>query len=177
MNENIQISRLAKRVAALEAESAIRQVVARYMEICDSLDEHAPMEELGLLFCKDAVWEGSGKKYAESFGGHKGRQAIVSFLDGYRKPRPHFDSNVHFLTSEALAVDGEVASGTWVMLQTPSFASGESFVLAARLHLQFAYEEDCWRIQHFKTTNLFGRPIEGGWHSQATIPTPRPITS
>ncbi len=177
MNDNIQISRLAKRVEALEAESAIRKLVARYMEICDALDEHAPMEELGSLFCKDAIWEGSGKKYAKSFGGHKGREAIVGFLDTYRTPNPHFASNVHFLTSEALAVDGETASGTWVMLQTPSFSSGESFVLAARLHLKFAFEDEKWRIQHFKTTNLLGRPIEGGWHSKAAIPTPKPTTS
>lgn len=167
-----QIAKLQSQVHALEAESVIRRVVARYMEICDDLKPDTPMEELGSLFCKDAVWTGSGKKYSDAFGGHKGREAIVTFLQGYCEPTPHFAGNVHFLTSESLYVRGKRASGSWVMLQTPSFASGESFVLAARLNLNFAFEEGAWRISQFSTTNLFGRPIDGGWHSNAPIPTP-----
>lgn len=167
-----QINALQKRVAALEAESAIRAVVARYMEICDDLGPDAPMKELGQLFSKDAVWVGSGKAYKKAFGGHKGRDAIVAFLDTYRTPKPHFASNVNFLTSESLNVRGERATGSWVMLQTPSFAVGESFILAARLQLNFKFEDGAWRISQFQTTNLFGRPIEGGWHSSAPIPVP-----
>lgn len=167
-----QIAKLQAQVSALEAESAIRRVVARYMEICDDLTPDAPLDELGSLFSKDAVWVGSGKKYSKAFGGHKGRKAIVSFMETYCKPSPHFEANVHFLTSESLYVRGQKASGSWVMLQTPSFATGESFVLAARLNLEFAFEDDAWRIAKFSTTNLFGRPIDGGWHSNAPIPTP-----
>ena len=167
-----QISKLQKQVHALEAESAIRRLVSRYMEICDDLKADAPLDELGSLFCKDAVWVGSGKKYSKTFGGHKGRKAIISFMQTYCEPKPHFAANVHFLTSESLYVRGQKASGSWVMLQTPSFSSGESFVLAARLNLEFAYEDEAWRIARFSTTNLFGRPIDGGWHSNAPIPTP-----
>ena len=167
-----KISNLQTRLSALEAESAIRSVVARYMEICDDLGPDAPMEELGSLFSENAIWEGKGKKYSKAFGGHKGRAEIVAFLNTYRAPKPHFASNVHFLTSETLKVRSNKADGSWVMLQTPSFASGESFVLAARLSLGFAFEQDAWRISRFRTTNLFGRPIKGGWHSSAPIPTP-----
>ncbi|MFC3051990.1 nuclear transport factor 2 family protein [Kordiimonas pumila] len=167
------ITDLEQRLSALEAEGAIRRVVARYMEICDALGPDTPMDELGDLFTEDAVWEGSGEKYGKAFGGHKGREAIVAFLDTYRKPKPHFASNVHFLTSEALTVNGTQAVGTWVMLQTPSFNTGESFVLAARLRLKFKYEHGYWRIDRFRTTNLFGRPIKGGWHSSAPIPVPQ----
>ena len=167
-----QIAKLQAQVNVLEAESAIRRVVSRYMEICDDLTPDAPLEELGALFCKEAVWVGSGKKYSKAFGGHKGRKAIISFMETYCAPTPHFASNVHFLTSESLYVRGQKATGSWVMLQTPSFANGESFVLAARLNLEFSYEDDAWRISKFSTTNLFGRPIDGGWHSKAPIPTP-----
>ena len=169
-----QIAKLQSRLDALEAESAIRATVARYMEICDDLGPDAPMDELGKLFSKNAVWVGSGKTYKKAFGGHKGRDAIVSFLTTYCKPRPHFSSNVHFLTTETISVRGSKATGTWVMLQTPTFATDESFVLAARLSLKFIREDDVWRISRFQTTNLLGRPIEGGWHSSAPIPTPSP---
>ncbi len=172
MKSPIDISALAKRVARLEAESAIRAVVARYMEICDQLDADTPMDELAGLFCKDARWEGAGKKYKGTFGTHIGRAAIVAFLETYRTPEPHFRSNVHFLTSEKISVDGSTAQGTWVMFQTPTFSSGESFIMAARLHLSFELEDANWRIKSFRTTNLLGRPIDGGWHSRASIPVP-----
>jgi len=167
-----QIAKLQSRIEALEAEGEIRRLVARYMEICDALGPDAPLDELGRLFASNAVWSGAGKRYGKAFGGHKGREAIVAFLRGYCEPDPHFSLNVHFLTSESLRVSGKKAHGAWVMLQTPSFAAGESFVLAARLSLEFCVEEGAWRISRFATTNLFGRPIAGGWHSTAPIPVP-----
>lgn len=168
-----QIAQLQRDVRALQAEGEIRRVVARYMEICDDLGPDAPMDELGQLFCTEAVWEGKGKRYENAFGGHIGRAAIVAFLNTYAAPAPHFASNVHFVTTEHLTVDDDTAVGSWVMLQTPSFSNGESFVLAARLTLSFQVEDGAWRIARFKTTNLFGRPIDGGWHSKAPIPTPQ----
>ncbi len=172
VDADISLSALAKRVAALEAEGQIRRLVARYMELCDQLSPETPLDQLGALFTRDAVWQGGGARYKSAFGGHQGREAIVGFLATYCDP-PHFASNVHFLTSEALTVSGDTAEGAWVMLQTPSFACGESFVLAARLTLAFKVEDGCWRISRFQTTNLLGREIEGGWHSQAPIPVPQ----
>lgn len=165
---------LNDRIAALEAEGAIRRLVARYMEICDALDADAPMAELGALFTKDATWQGAGAKYGATFGGHRGREAIVAFLNSYCEPAPHFAANAHFLTSESIAVDGEAAEGSWVMLQTPTFAGGASFLMAARLNLTFKIEDGQWRIDRFATENLFSRPIDGGWNVDAPIPVPRP---
>ncbi|MFC7291377.1 nuclear transport factor 2 family protein [Hirschia litorea] len=167
-----QISKLSARLDALEGESRIRGLVARYMEICDELTPETPYDELGELFSKDAVWVGTGNKYKTAFGGHKGREEIVNFLKEYGDPKPHFSSNVHFLTSENLLVKSKTATGSWVMLQTPTFSNEQSFVLAARLNLKFKVETGKWRISQFSTTNLFGRPVEGGWHSNAPIPTP-----
>lgn len=167
-----QIKVLAERVAALEAESEIRAVVARYMEICDALDADAPMDELGQLFATDAVWQGKGEKYDATFGGHEGRDAIVAFLNTYRAPTPHFAGNLHILGCENVAVDGQRATGTWVMMQTPTFNEGGAFLMAARLNLSFRVEQDRWRIHRFATENLFSRPIEGGWNIDAPIPVP-----
>lgn len=167
-----QIAKLMKRVDALESEAAIRGVMARYMEICDDLGPGTPMDELGALFSSKAVWEGAGKAYKDAFGDHVGRDAIVRFLDTYRHPEPHFVSNAHFLTSEVIEVSGRKAHGSWVMLQTPSFRTGESFILAARLSVDFKLEDGAWRISRFRTSNLLKRAIEGAWRTDAQLPTP-----
>jgi len=168
-----QIDALSDRVRSLESEGEIRRVVARYMEICDALDADAPMNELGELFTTDAQWAGKGEKYGAAFGGHEGRKAIVAFLNSYREPTPHFGGNVHILGCESVSVDGEQAIGTWVMLQTPTFEVGGSFLMAARLILAFKIEDGRWRIHRFSTVNLFSRPIEGDWNVDMPIPVPQ----
>ena len=162
---------ILRRLDALEAESAVRAVLARYVEICDDLPAHDLARDLGPLFTEDAVWAGKGDRYGDAFGGHRGRKAILAFLEGYRRPA-HFRSNVHFLTSESVDVDGDTASGTWVMLQTPTFHDGQSFALAARLHVEFRRENDAWAISRFATTNLLGRSVDGPWSAPTPIPTP-----
>ncbi|MEM1104396.1 MAG: nuclear transport factor 2 family protein [Pseudomonadota bacterium] len=171
--DNERIAQLEARVAQLEAAEEIRAVIARYFEICDRLDASAPMEELGQLFSDGAVWQGKGAKYQKDFGGHRGRDEIVAFLDRHRSPSPHFAHNVHFLTTETLTVDGETAKGTWVMLQTPTFHTGEAFALSARIAASFTKENGAWRISNFGTTNLFSRRIEGRWDQGDAIPKPQ----
>lgn len=159
------------RLAALEAEASIRRVMTRYMELCDHLDEQTPMDELGDLFTHDAVWAGKGARYAEAFGGHEGRAAIVAMLDGYRRPKPHFALNAHFLCSESIAVNGVQAQGSWMMLQTSTYASGASDLRSARLEVEFRFEDGMWRIARFTTENIFSRPVSS-WISHAEIPVP-----
>ncbi len=171
LTDHARLAELERRLFTLEAESAIRGLVARYMEICDDLDPHTDFDELGSLFGENAKWLGGGASYEQAFGVHNGRAEIVAFLRGYAEP-PHFASNAHFLTSETINVDGETAEGSWMMLQMPSFACGESFVLAAQLKLGFVFEDGAWRIDRFLTTNLLDRQIEGQWRNDSKIPTP-----
>ncbi len=167
----LQSLSVEQRLASLEAQAVVRAVLGRYMTICDTLSRDTNLSELGELFTTNARWEGAGARYAADFGGHVGRSAIVAFLGSYCDP-PHFTSNAHFLTSESISVDGDTARGQWTMLQLPEFARGEAFVLAARLLVDFNIEDDCWRIAHFRTTNLVNRPITGSWQSGAPIPSP-----
>lgn len=162
---------IVARLEALEAESAVRRVVADYMRLCDSLGPDTPMDELGALFTVNAVWEGKGARYGAVFGRHEGRTAIVAMLDAYRGPEPHFAMNAHFLASETIAVEGETAKGSWTMLQTSTYASGASDLRAARLEVSFAREDGRWRIAHFQTGALFSRPVDH-WDSAAPVPVP-----
>lgn len=160
-----------QRLRRFESQHAVRACMNRYMALCDALDEHTPLNELAGLFTTDAIWEGKGARYANSFGGYRGREAIAAMFAGYMQLPAHFALNVHFLTSELIEVDAETAFGTWVMLQTSTFASGASHLNAARLSVTFAVEDGQWRMAHFQTENLFGRPVSG-WNSDAPLPVP-----
>ncbi|MDH1264785.1 nuclear transport factor 2 family protein [Pseudomonas sp. GD03944] len=162
---------LEARLHQLESENAVRACMNRYMVLCDALDARTPLDELAGLFTADAIWEGKGAKYAKSFGGYQGREAIRAMFAGYMTEPAHFALNVHFLCSELIRVEGDEANGSWVMLQTSTFASGASHLNAARLTVRFREEEGTWRMAHFQTENLFGRPVEA-WNSDAHLPVP-----
>lgn len=162
---------LASRVLRLEAEHEIRAVMMRYMELCDRLDADTPMDELAALFTANAVWTGKGARYGTAFGGHEGREAIVAMLDRYRGPLPHFAMNAHFLGSETIKLEGERGKGSWMMLQTSTYADGRSDLRAARIKAGFAFEEARWRIARFETENLFSRPVDR-WDDPAEVPVP-----
>ncbi|MND80597.1 SnoaL-like domain protein [compost metagenome] len=165
------VQELEKRLRYFESQQAVRACMNRYMELCDALDANTPLDELAGLFTREAVWEGKGAKYAKSFGGYRGREAIRAMFATYMKPPAHFALNVHFLTSELIEVAGDQATGSWVMLQTSTFSSQSSHLNAARLTVRFAQEEGQWRMSHFQTENLFGRPVSA-WNSEAPLPVP-----
>jgi SnoaL-like domain len=149
---------LLRRLARLEAEQAVRRVMTRYMRLCDQPDAGFPIAELGALFTTDAIWEGGGSTYGVAFGQHEGRGAIMEFIESFRHPKSHFTLNVHFLTSEDIVPNGDMAEGSWIMLQLSTYADGHSSVLSARITARFAIEDDAWRIAHFRTENLFNAP-------------------
>lgn len=159
------------RLARLEAESACRAVIARYMALCDTLGPDTSMASLGELFTHDATWTGKGARYGAAFGTHRGRDAILAMLGAYRGPPPHFAMNAHYLASETIRIDGETAEGGWMMLQCATYADGRSDLRSARLKIGFAREAETWRIARFETENLFGRPV-GRWDDPAPIPLP-----
>lgn len=165
------LAAILARLTRLEAEGEIRRVMMRYMELCDHLNASTPMDELGSLFATDAVWAGKGQRYGAAFGGHQGRDTIVAMLDTYRGPVPHFAMNAHFMSSETIAVDGDSALGTWMMLQTSTYADGRSDLRSARLEVTFRVEDGQWRIARFETENLFSRPVDR-WDDPAPVPVP-----
>jgi hypothetical protein len=161
---------LAKRVAALETESACRGVIARYFEICDRLGPDTPFDELGSLFTREATWQGKGR-YKEAFGGYAGREAIVAMIATYCASPPHFAMTGHFFSAEAIETAGDTATGKWMMLQCSTYADGTSDLRSAALSVGFAREEQRWRIARFESENIFSRRVDR-WSDEATIPVP-----
>ena len=171
MSSHEHIRALELRLEQLESENAIRACMNRYMFLCDELGVDSPLEELAGLFTEQAVWEGKGARYQNSFGGYQGREAIKAMFATYMVEPAHFALNVHFLTSELIQVRGDDADASWVMLQTSTFASGASHLNSARLSVTFECEDGQWRIAHFQTENLFSRPVSL-WNHSARLPVP-----
>ncbi|PNU04374.1 nuclear transport factor 2 family protein [Novosphingobium guangzhouense] len=167
MNE---MALLARRVALLEAEVAVRRVAMRYFRLCDTLGPETPFDELGDLFAADAVWEGRGR-YRKAFGRHEGRDAIVAMLASYSNP-PHFALNAHYLSSEVIEVTGDdSATAGWMMLQVSTYRDGRSDLRSAALTLDFQRQDGVWRIARFVTENIFSRDV-GPWNDEAPISVP-----
>ena len=173
MTQEHHLERLEQRLEQLESENAIRACMNRYMVLCDQLGVDSPLDELAGLFTEDAVWQGKGAKYRAAFGAYQGRAAIKAMFATYMVEPAHFALNVHFLTSELIVVDGAQATGSWVMLQTSTFASGASHLNSARLSVEFRQQRPggAWRMAHFVTENLFSRPVDT-WNSEARLPVP-----
>jgi hypothetical protein len=164
------LSDLRSRIAILEAERAVRNLLARYMALCDEpCAEHG---FLGDLFTADAIWIGRGKPYEGKFGSNRGRENIVAFLGRYLGKGRHFVHNTHFLTSDSVTVDAGAAAarGQWTILQTSSYVSGGAEMLSARLSVDFVCEDGKWRISRFSTTRLFASPWNPGAESAEGAP-------
>jgi hypothetical protein len=169
---------LLARIAALEAQNAVRKTIARYMALCDVPCAPLDDESLAALFTADAVWEGIGPRYAHKFGRLEGRAAIVGMLQRYLPPEPHFATNVHFLTSEHIEADGESAKGRWIMLQASGYVDAKAELIAARLEIDFV-PSSCdlssgsdgsrtWLIRHFRTERVFDAPWQVNARKETT---------
>ena len=153
------LNTLQARLSAVEDERAVRNVLARYMTLCDQPCTEQDPSELGDLFSPDAIWEGIGTLYTQTFGRQVGRDAIAEFLGSYLAPRSsHFTMNAHFLSSDVVTVDGNSAHGQWAMQQISTYADGRTELIGARLSIDFCQQDGSWKIRHFRTQRLYCLP-------------------
>ncbi len=166
------VEQLSGRLQRFESEHGVRQCMQRYMAICDELGPASPLDELAGLFTDEAIWEGIGEKYARTFGRLQGRDAIRAMFAKYMVEPAHFAMNAHFLTSELIEVASTTsATGRWMLLQASTFANGASHLGAAQLVVDFRQQDGHWKIDHFRTRSLFGRPVSS-WTADALMPVP-----
>jgi hypothetical protein len=148
-----------QRLATLEGESAVRRLMARYMDLCDVPRAPTHVSELARLFTVDAIWEGVGSVTVQTFGQHRGREAVAAFVGGYLPPSEHFRLNLHYLTSESIVVDGDGAQGQWIMQQISTYADGRNELFGTRLNIDFSCVDGVWLIAHFRTQRLFNKEL------------------
>lgn len=163
------LAQLQQRIEVLEAEAEIRRVQARYMFLCDT---HCPefgvrndAERIDLimdLYSEDAVWEGVGDYYDNQFGRAEGKAAVREHFERFwpEDANPKLLLNAHYLTSEQIEVDGDVANGLWIHMQPWLFSDGTALLRSSRLNNGFRKEADGrWRITRTRTENVFVAPL------------------
>jgi hypothetical protein len=165
------LAALQSQVARLEAESAARRLLARYMFLCDSPLPEAGMAPedraaaIGALFTEDAMWQGVGGAHGAQFGAHRGPAEIAAHMRKfYAAENPRQIFNTHYLTAEQLfAESGDRAEGNWVQFQPWVYDDGSSLIRSSRLHVRFRKTDAGWRISHYRTENLFIGKLPDNW--------------
>jgi hypothetical protein len=173
MTSLLNLEMLQKRLNDLENEKRVSACMHRYMSLCDGIGPGFNLETLMQTFTEDAVWEGKGKRYAKTFGRHVGVDAIERMFAKYTTAPGHFLLNVHVLGNEVITVDGNVAKGSWMLLQPSDFIDGKSQLSCAHITAQFRLSGRFCQISHFKTENKFSRPINEPWDNSAMLPVPK----
>ncbi|MSP67832.1 MAG: nuclear transport factor 2 family protein [Alphaproteobacteria bacterium] len=104
---------LEARIARLEAIEAIKQLKARYCELCDQ--GYQP-DGLAALFTEDAVWDGGPRR-----GKLIGRAAIRQFFAGVSKEIPFAR---HLVMNPIIEAEGDRATGRWQMFMPFTLRQG-----------------------------------------------------
>lgn len=164
---------LQARLLRIEAEYSIRQCMTDYMRLCDDVSK-GRADDLKELFSDDAIWEGVGERYSALFGRIEGKSEIHKMFKTYETGQPHFRLNYHFLTAESVCIQpcNTKAEGEWMMLQTSTLNNNQSYLNAAKIQATFCLQDKQWVISHFKTRNLFSKPVDA-WDSAELFSVPK----
>ncbi len=135
----MDMAELEKRIIRLEDIEAIKQLKARYCEICD--DTHNP-NRIAAVFAEDGIWEGG------EFGQAKGHQAIRDLFSGFRQ---QFSFSQHNITNPVIQIDGERATGIWYIMGPWTFTENNKEIwMSARYDDDYVKIDGVWKYQHLR---------------------------
>lgn len=139
---------LTKRLEAVEADIAIRNLVARYAVVMDNRDVAA----IPSLFTKDArVTSGDGVMNAQ------GRDVIVEFYEG------RFillGATHHFTHGMEIIIDGPDKAHGLISGAAEVFRNGVHQLVALRYEDKYEKEDGSWRIAHRHMLYCYYVPVE-----------------
>ena len=157
---------LKRRIARLEDLEAIKQLKARYCEICD--DDHNP-DRITTIFSDDGVWEGRG------IGTARGHAEIRELFQGFQQA---ISFSQHMVMNPIIEVDedGEHAQGRWYFFGMFTLYKGnQARWQAARYHEDYAKVSGEWKIQHLRIKGpTLSADYEKGWAKRAPQNLPNP---
>lgn len=149
----MDVETLEVRLKRLEDIESIRQLKARYCQICD--DDHNP-ELITSVFSDDAIWEGRGIGKAE---GHAEIRAL------FRRFQEMISFSQHMVMNPVIEVDGDTATGTWYFFGPFTMRDGnQAKWQAARYHEDYVRVAGEWKIRHLKIAPpTMSADYESGW--------------
>ena len=127
---------LEARITRLEDLEAIKQLKARYCEICD--DDHNP-DRITSVFTEDGVWEGKG------IGEATGHEEIRALFSRFQKA---IRFSQHMTMNPIIEVDGEQARGTWYFFGPFTMEKdNQALWQACRYHEVYRKVDGQWLIE------------------------------
>jgi hypothetical protein len=152
----MDMKELEQRLTRLEDIEAIKQLKARYCEICD--DDHNP-ERITSVFAEDGIWEG------KDFGTAKGHPAIRDLFRGFQKLIKFSQHNV---MNPIIEVDGNRAKGSWYFTGPFTFhEKNEARWLILRYEDDYVKINGKWVYQHLRVFVRLNASHDKGWSSAA----------
>ncbi len=149
----MNLEELARRITRIEDLEAIKQLKARYCEICD--DNHNP-DLITTLFTEDGIWEGRGIGKAE---GH------AAIRELFTKFQTMMSYSQHMVMNPIIEVDGDRATGRWYFLGPFTFREGnQAKWQAARYREDYVKVNGEWKIRHLRVKGPgMSADYEKGW--------------
>ena len=127
---------LEARITRLEDLEAIKQLKARYCEICD--DDHNPDRITG-VFTEDGVWEGKG------IGEATGHEAIRALFQRFQSA---IRFSQHMAMNPIIEVEGDRATGIWYFFGPFTMEKdNQALWQACRYHEVYRKVDGRWLIE------------------------------
>lgn len=137
----------AERLAKIEAELAIRNLLAAY---CFALDDR-DVPGLRALFSADArVWTADGKREAS------GGAAADFYIDRF----PALGVTNHVLHQFRITIESPIAARGMGSGHAEVFADGKQLIAAVRYHDRYAREGDRWTFAERCLDYVYVTPVE-----------------
>jgi len=141
-----------RRLTRIEDLEAIKQLKARYCDICD--DDHNP-NKITTLFVEDGVWEGG------DFGKAQGHVAIRQLFQTFQRL---IGFSQHMVMNPIIEIDGTRAKGTWYFLGPFTFRKGnEAKWVAVKYEDDYVKVNGEWKYQHLRANIRMSAAYDEGW--------------
>ena len=133
----MDLERLEERITRLEDLEAIKQLKARYCEICD--DNHNA-ERITSIFTEDAIWEGRG------IGKAQGHVEIKALFENFQKTISY---SQHMVLNPIIEIHGINATAVWYFFGPFTFfKNNQAKWQAARYKEDYKKTDGEWKISH-----------------------------
>ncbi len=147
----------AARLDRLEATEAIKELKARYADVCDTGYDPVRMRP---FFTDDAVWDGGPR-----FGRHEGVDAVCEFFAGVSSL---ITWALHYMIAPIIDVsdDGLTATGSWYLLEPCTIATDDgprAMVITGRYADRYRKEGGAWKFSEVVLDCQTISPLDEGW--------------
>ena len=148
----MDITELEKRIARIEDIEAIKQLKARYCEICD--DDHNP-DRITTTFAEDGTWE------SVDFGTAQGHAAIRELFRDFQKL---ISFSQHNVMNPIIEIDGDRAKGIWYLFGPFTFReNNEAKWTSIRYDDDYVKVDGEWKYQHLRVLLRMHANYDKGW--------------